>query len=155
MRAAIVVLALAFAAVGATACGESSTTTTIVKEASADRSAEKAELKAEEAEERLDELEQQLEDQQKADNQPSEVASAPLPAEEAPPESGGVPFLVGDRLDIAKRKIKEAGFRARVSGGGFFGVVVDQNWVVCSQKPSAGESLAAGSKVDVNVDRSC
>jgi PASTA domain len=73
--------------------------------------------------------------------------SEQAPEPEAEPSSA--PDVVGERLDIAKDTLQEAGYQARVSGGGIFGVVVDQNWVVCSQQPPDGD------RVDVNVDRSC
>lgn len=75
---------------------------------------------------------------------------APAPAAAAQPEpTGEAPDVVGERLDIAKKELRDAGYSARVSGGGVFGVVVDSNWVVCSQQPPDGD------RVDVNVDRSC
>jgi hypothetical protein len=52
------------------------------------------------------------------------------------------------RLDRAKDKLRAAGYRVRVRGGGLFGVVVESNWVVVSQAQS-------GSTVTVYVDRGC
>jgi hypothetical protein len=70
-----------------------------------------------------------------------------VPAEAQP--TGDAPDVVGQRLDIAKDDLRAAGYRARVSGGGILGVVVDRNWVVCDQQPPEGDT------VDINVDRSC
>lgn len=66
------------------------------------------------------------------------------PAEPAQP-----PNVVGDRLDTATDTLERAGYQPRVRGGGLFGVVVEENWVVCEQAP------ADGSVVAVTVDRAC
>lgn len=64
-----------------------------------------------------------------------------------------VPDVVGERLDIAKERIKRTGFVVDVQGGGLFGVVVDSHWQVAAQEPTAGGLLELGSTVHVNVER--
>lgn len=66
-----------------------------------------------------------------------------------------MPNVTGERLDVAKSDIKNAGFddKVKVVGGGLFGVVVDSNWVVCAQTPAAGQSLTGTPRL--TVGRSC
>jgi beta-lactam-binding protein with PASTA domain len=64
-----------------------------------------------------------------------------------------VPDVVGQRLDVAKSTVKDAGYEFEVIGGGTFGVVVEANWTVCQQTPSAGSTGA--DKVKLIVDRQC
>jgi beta-lactam-binding protein with PASTA domain len=66
-----------------------------------------------------------------------------------------VPRLTNKRLDIAKDILRDKGLRARVRGGGIFGIVVESNWTVCSTRPGAGKSVNRGSKVTLYVDRYC
>lgn len=66
-----------------------------------------------------------------------------------------MPDVVGARLDVAKSDLAVAGVdedNIEVVGGGMFGVVVESNWTVCEQSPSAGEPA---SDVRVVVDREC
>jgi PASTA domain len=64
-----------------------------------------------------------------------------------------VPALVGQRLDIAKTRLKRARFDVAVRGGGILGILRDHNWVVVSQDPAAGTLLEVGSTVHVDVSR--
>jgi len=89
---------------------------------------------------------------QQAPSEAQAPAPAPPAADAAPAE---VPDVVGERLDVARREVQGAGFRARPVGGGVFGVVVEENWTVCAQEPGGGSSADAGAKVDLTVDRSC
>lgn len=67
--------------------------------------------------------------------------------------SGPVPDVSGDRLDVAKAKMDDAGYKTEEVGGGAFGVVVESNWTVCETDPPAGTS--AEGKVRLVIDRSC
>lgn len=67
--------------------------------------------------------------------------------------SGPVPDVSGDRLDVAKAKMGDAGYKTEEVGGGAFGVVVESNWTVCETDPPAGTS--ADGKVRLVIDRSC
>lgn len=66
-----------------------------------------------------------------------------------------MPDVMGKPLDVAKTLIANAGVSAEieVSGGGLLGVVVESNWEVCEQSPSAGQQVS-GSPILV-VERSC
>jgi len=64
-----------------------------------------------------------------------------------------VPDLVGQRLDVAKDRIKRAGFDADVQGGGTFGIIVDSNWQVVDQDPGPGVQLEQGSTVHIRVEK--
>jgi beta-lactam-binding protein with PASTA domain len=64
-----------------------------------------------------------------------------------------VPDVSGDRLDVAKTKMDDAGYKTEEVGGGAFGVVVESNWTVCETDPPAGTS--AEGKVRLVIDRSC
>lgn len=66
---------------------------------------------------------------------------------------GGVPDVVGKRLDVAESDLKDAGYDTEEVGGGTFGIVVKSNWTVCETEPSAGATGA--SKVKLIVDRTC
>lgn len=62
----------------------------------------------------------------------------------------------GSRLDVAKSDLKAIGVdedSVEVVGGGSFGIVVESNWTVCEQTPSAGKKLDGS--VRLVVDRSC
>jgi beta-lactam-binding protein with PASTA domain len=67
-------------------------------------------------------------------------------------EAKAVPRVSGDRLDVAKETLDDAGLGYEVIGGGAFGVVVDSHWQVCEQHPRAGRS---SSSVELIVARSC
>ena len=63
-----------------------------------------------------------------------------------------VPQVEGERLDVAKETLDDAGFGYEVFGGGAFGVVVESHWRVCEQHPRAGRRA---SSVELVVARSC
>jgi hypothetical protein len=67
--------------------------------------------------------------------------------------TGPVPDVVGERLDVAKSHVKDAGYDTEEIGGGTFGIVVESNWTVCETDPPAGQTGA--DKVKLVVDRSC
>jgi predicted Ser/Thr protein kinase len=64
-----------------------------------------------------------------------------------------VPDLVGARLDRAEAFLEERGLDHDTDGGGTFGIVVPENWTVCSTDPLPGG--AAGATVTLVVDRDC
>jgi PASTA domain len=65
-----------------------------------------------------------------------------------------VPQLVGQPLDVARRRIERAKFDLAIDqGGGVFGVVVESNWQVTKQDPPAGTRLEQGSTVHVDINR--
>ena len=64
-----------------------------------------------------------------------------------------VPNVEGQRLDVAKSTLEDAGHDTEVIGGGTFGVVDESNWTVCETEPSAGAVPA--DKVKLVVDREC
>jgi len=64
-----------------------------------------------------------------------------------------VPDVVGQRLNVAKDRVKRAGFDLDVVGGGLLGVIVDSNWEVTSQEPAPGGQLEQGSTVEVRIER--
>ena len=66
-----------------------------------------------------------------------------------------VPSIVGERLDVARVHLSDAGLGARIIGGGTFGVVVEENWTVCATEPGAGGPAEKGDRVRVIVDRVC
>ena len=53
-------------------------------------------------------------------------------------EGGGVPDLVGERLDVAESTLDDLGIDYEEIGGGTFGVVDASNWTVCAQDPEPG-----------------
>ena len=66
-----------------------------------------------------------------------------------------MPYVVGERLDVAKSDIKRAGFGGEIEilGGGMFGVLRDSNWTVCGQLPPAGQVVQQAPRLE--VDRKC
>jgi hypothetical protein len=64
-----------------------------------------------------------------------------------------VPDVVGLRLDDARERLEGDGFDVKRSGGGVFGVVVESNWQVEAQTPTAGTRSDPGATVEVFVDR--
>jgi beta-lactam-binding protein with PASTA domain len=85
------------------------------------------------------------------------TVTAPPPASTAPGgrviQSTAVPDVVGNRLDIAKQRVRRAGFIVHQSGGGVLGVIQDRNWQVVTQDPTAGTTLALGSTVTLDIER--
>jgi len=64
-----------------------------------------------------------------------------------------VPDLVGQRLDVAKDRLRRAGFDPDVHGGGLFGILRDSNWTVVTQDPGPGVTLERGSSVRIGVEK--
>jgi hypothetical protein len=64
-----------------------------------------------------------------------------------------VPNVVGERLDVAKDRVRRTGFIVLVEGGGVLGVIRDRNWQVESQDPVGGQVLQTGSTVHLRVER--
>jgi hypothetical protein len=68
-----------------------------------------------------------------------------------------MPDVTGKKLDVAYDQIKDAGFddkdKIKIEGGGTFGVVVESNWTVCEQSPTAGKPMSDAPTL--TVDRSC
>jgi hypothetical protein len=64
-----------------------------------------------------------------------------------------VPDVVGERLDVAKDRVRRTGFIVLVEGGGILGVIRDRNWEVTSQDPVGGQSEQTGSTVHLRVER--
>jgi hypothetical protein len=62
-----------------------------------------------------------------------------------------VPDLTRQRLDVAKERVRGLGFRVKVKSDGLLGVIVDENWTVIGQDPSAGQLLERGGLVTLNV----
>ncbi|MDX6643684.1 MAG: hypothetical protein QOD76_1646 [Solirubrobacteraceae bacterium] len=64
-----------------------------------------------------------------------------------------VPAVIGERLDIAKDRVRAVGFVVKVEGGGVLGVIRERNWQVTSQDPVAGQLLQTGSTVRLRIER--
>ncbi len=66
-----------------------------------------------------------------------------------------MPVVTGEKLDVAKSAIEDAGYNddVNVDGGGLFGVVKESNWQVCKQSPKAGAAITGTPRL--TVDRSC
>ena len=64
-----------------------------------------------------------------------------------------VPNVVGERLDVAKSAMGDAGYDTESLGGGTFGVVDESNWTVCETRPGAGATDSG--TVKLVVDRTC
>jgi hypothetical protein len=69
------------------------------------------------------------------------------------PQGTAVPSLVGQRLDQALDRLETAGLKAKVDGGGLFGIVDEADWVVSEQDPSPGARLRQGDTVTLRADR--
>jgi beta-lactam-binding protein with PASTA domain len=67
-------------------------------------------------------------------------------------DAKAVPRVDGERLDVAKETLDDAGLGYEVIGGGAFGVVVESHWQVCEQHPKAGRRARS---VELVVARSC
>jgi hypothetical protein len=67
--------------------------------------------------------------------------------------STAVPPLVGERLDVAKDRLRRAGFDPDVEGGGIFGIIEESNWEVVTQDPGPGVMLEQGSSVHIRVEK--
>jgi hypothetical protein len=64
-----------------------------------------------------------------------------------------VPSVIGERLDIAKDRVRAVGFVVKVEGGGVLGVIREQNWQVTSEDPVPGQLLQTGSTVRLRIER--
>lgn len=67
-------------------------------------------------------------------------------------ETDVVPAVEGQRLDLAKAELDDAGLGYEVTGGGAFGVVITSHWRVCEQRPAPGGHAKS---VELVVARSC
>lgn len=85
----------------------------------------------------------------------SVAASAGTSAPKASAASVSVPRLHCRRLDVAEDIVRSKGLKVVERGGGTFGIVVKSNWVVSSQRPSAGTAVKRGSKVYLYAAREC
>jgi hypothetical protein len=85
----------------------------------------------------------------------AEVAAARDRRARAAARQVSVPSVVGERLDVARVHLNDAGLRVRIVGGGTFGVIVEDNWTVCATEPGAGGAAEKGDRVRVIVDRAC
>jgi Protein kinase domain/PASTA domain len=66
-----------------------------------------------------------------------------------------VPDLAGARLDLAERMLDRSGIPYDTDGGGLLGVVLPQNWTVCSTDPGPGTTLPTDTAVTLAVDDGC
>jgi hypothetical protein len=66
-----------------------------------------------------------------------------------------MPDLARARLDRAEKYLDRLGVGRDTSGGGAFGIVIRENWQVCTTTPPAGASLAPDDRAKLFVDRSC
>jgi hypothetical protein len=64
-----------------------------------------------------------------------------------------VPGVVGQRLDIAKDRLRGSGFVPEVEGGGLRALLRQTDWKVMSQDPAGGQRLQTGSAVKLRVER--
>lgn len=62
---------------------------------------------------------------------------------------GGAPEVTGLSLPSANQKLKAAGFNSDVSSDALFGVIVEENYIVCDQ------SEPAGKLVPLEVSKDC
>jgi hypothetical protein len=66
-----------------------------------------------------------------------------------------VPDLAGARLDLAERLLDRSGIPYDTDGGGLLGVILPQDWIVCSSNPGPGTTLPTNVPVTLAVDHSC
>jgi beta-lactam-binding protein with PASTA domain len=66
---------------------------------------------------------------------------------------GPVPDVTGERLDVAKSEMSDAGYDTEEIGGGAFGIIAESNWTVCETDPAPGDT--GSGKVKLIVDREC
>jgi serine/threonine protein kinase len=64
-----------------------------------------------------------------------------------------VPSLVGQRLDVAERRLDDMGLHSTEEGGGLFGVVIPSDWEVCQASPPADSNVRPGYTVQLLIDR--
>ena len=65
-----------------------------------------------------------------------------------------VPDVVDERLDVAIDVLEDVGLEGEAIGGGTFGIVQEDNWYVCEQRPAAGQQ-AGPRPVKLVVERAC
>lgn len=90
----------------------------------------------------------------------TQTLTVTAPGSVTPPSGGTVitktriPALVGERLDVARERAARARFDLVIdSGGGIFGVRIDENWEIVAQRPGADELVEQGSTIRVDIDR--
>jgi hypothetical protein len=66
-----------------------------------------------------------------------------------------VPDLSGARLDLAEQLLDRSGIRYETDGGGLLGVIIPENWTVCSSDPTSGATLGTDAAVTLSVSDSC
>jgi hypothetical protein len=66
-----------------------------------------------------------------------------------------VPDLAGARLDLAERVLDRSGISYDTDGGGLLGVILPQDWTVCSSNPGPGATLPTDAPVTLDVDHGC
>jgi predicted Ser/Thr protein kinase len=71
----------------------------------------------------------------------------------ATPSGVTVPSLVGERLDVAERRLDDLGLHSNEVGGGLFGVIFASEWEVCQTSPSGGATVRPRSTVQLTIDR--
>jgi hypothetical protein len=64
-----------------------------------------------------------------------------------------VPGVVGERLDVAKSRVRRAGLVVEVQGGGILAILRQRKWEVSGQDPVGGQVLQTGSTVRLRVQR--
>jgi hypothetical protein len=65
------------------------------------------------------------------------------------PDLGNAPDVRGLSLPTANKQLKKANFSSDVTSDGLFGVIVEENWVVCDQASPKGRL------VPLEVSREC
>jgi FlaG/FlaF family flagellin (archaellin) len=129
--------------------GAEATTVLLSKQTKAERAATRA-REARDAERRRVRRERAAERRRMRQQRAAEQASAEEAARQVT-----VPSVDGERLDVARVHLNDAGLGVRVIGGGTFGVVVEENWTVCATEPSGGAAAEKGDRIRVIVDRVC
>jgi hypothetical protein len=64
-----------------------------------------------------------------------------------------LPPVVGERLDVARERLERQQFTVELDGGGLFGVLSENRWVVVAQRPGPGERREVGSRVVLTIER--
>jgi Glucodextranase, domain B/PASTA domain len=129
---------------------EATATTVLVRERTKAERAAARERRARAAERRRAGAERAAERRRIRQQQAAERAAAREAARQTT-----VPSVVGERLDVARVHLNDAGLGVRIIGGGTFGVVVEENWTVCATEPPGGGPAEKGDRIRVIVDRVC
>lgn len=66
-----------------------------------------------------------------------------------------VPNVVGERLDVGIAVLEDVGLEGEAIGGGTFGIVEEDNWYICEQRPAAGQPPDLPRPVKLIVERVC